>query len=130
VIVVDASAAVELVLRLPLAGAAEAEVFGADRGAHAPDLIDVESLHALRRYERRGEIAADRAREAVDDLLALPIARYPVFSLVERAWELRGRLTPYDAVYVALAEALDAPVVTVDARLAAAASGIRCVLLR
>lgn len=96
-------------------------MFDAQRGAHAPDLLNVEILHVLRRYEHRGVIDHERSRAAIADLLDLPITRYPTTALVERAWALRRNLTAYDAMYVALAEALDAPLVTVDARLAAAA---------
>lgn len=119
--VVDASAIAELLLRLPLAPAAERHVFEAEDGAAAPDLLNAEILHVLRRYERRGVIDEQRSREAVADLSDLPIARYPTMSLLERAWALRRNLTAYDAMYAALAEALGTPLVTTDGRLAAAA---------
>ena len=64
---------------------------------------------------------ARRSREALEDLLSLPITRYPTSQLLERAWELRHNFDAYDAVYVALAEALDAPLATADAPLARAA---------
>lgn len=102
------------------------------RGAHAPDLLNAEVLHVLRRYGRQGVITAQRSREMVRDLADLPIARYPTMALIDRAWSLRANLTAYDAMYVALAEALDAPLVTADARLAAAArthAGIEVALL-
>lgn len=119
--VVDASAITELLLGLPLASAAEPHVFDADEGAAAPDLLNAEILHVLRRYERRGVIDAQRSREAIADLSDLPITRYPTMTLLERAWTLRQNLTAYDAMYAALAEALGAPLVTADGRLAAAA---------
>lgn len=117
----DASAVAELLLGRPLARAVEAHVFDGESGAHAPDLLNAEILHVLRRHERRGVIDAERSRAAISDLLDLPITRYPTTALLERAWVLRANLTAYDAMYVALAEALDAPLVTMDARLAAAA---------
>ena len=75
----------------------------------------------LRRYERRGVISEARSREAIADLADLPIARYSTLPLLERAWSLRANLSAYDAMYVALAEALDTPLVTADAHLATAA---------
>lgn len=121
-IVVDASVVLELLLGLPLGTAAQEQLFGADGGAHAPDHLNAEVLHVLRRYERRGIITAERSHEGLADLLDLPIARYPSLALIERAWALRRDLTAYDALYVALAEALDASLVTADGRLSTAAA--------
>ncbi|CAN5242928.1 hypothetical protein BH18CHL2_BH18CHL2_00560 [soil metagenome] len=118
--VVDASAVAELLLKLPLGSAAERHVFDG-AGAAAPDLLNAEILHVLRRYELRGIIDAGRSREALADLLDLPITRYPTAALLERAWALRWNLTAYDAIYAALAEALGAPLITTDAKLASAA---------
>lgn len=109
----------ELLLRLGLSSSAERYVFSGG-GAAAPDLLNAEALQEIRDRERRGRIDSERSREAVDDLLALPIARYPTFQLLERAWSLRHNFTAYDAMYVALAEALDAPLVTADGHLARA----------
>lgn len=89
--------------------------------AVAPDLISAEVLHALRRYEQRGFIDAGRSRAAMEILSILPIARYPTLPLLERAWTLRPNVTAYDAMYVALAIALETPLATADARLAASA---------
>ena len=110
----------ELILGRGLAREVEPHVFGGSR-AHAPDLLHAELLHVLRRYERRGVISTTRSREAIADLVDLPIARYSTLPLLERAWSLRANLSAYDAMYVALAEALDTPLVTLDARLASAA---------
>lgn len=110
----------ELILGRQLAREVEPHVFGGSR-ASAPDLLHPELLHVLRRYERRGVISGERSREAIADLLDLPIARYSTLPLLERAWSLRANLSAYDAMYVVLAEALDTPLVTTDARLAAAA---------
>jgi len=82
--------------------------------------LNAEVLHALRRFERRGELDADRSAAAIQDLSVLPIARYPTIALLERAWELRHNFTAYDALYVALAEALDTSLVTSDEHLASA----------
>lgn len=91
-----------------------------DGDLHAPHLIDTEILHALRRLRRRGQISAERAHDARTDFAELTLVRYPHEPLNDRVWELRENLTAYDATFVALAEALDVPLVTCDARLAAA----------
>lgn len=91
----------------------------------APHLLDVEVLSAWRRRAARGGLDERRMQLARDDLKSLPIRRVPHLSLLERCWELRANLTTYDAVYVALAELIGAPLVTLDARLADA-PGPRC----
>ncbi|WP_420445220.1 type II toxin-antitoxin system VapC family toxin [Candidatus Poriferisodalis sp.] len=90
-----------------------------------PELLDVEVVSAWRKHEAAGRIDARRAELARRDLRDLPIERISHRSLMERCWELRANVTMYDAVYVALAEALDAPLVTADAKLAGA-PGIDC----
>ncbi len=91
-----------------------------DGDLHAPHLIDTEVLHALRRMLRKGQISVERAHDARTDCAELTLVRYPHEPLSDRVWELRENLTAYDATFVALAEALGAPLVTCDARLAAA----------
>ena len=86
----------------------------------APDLVDVETVSALRRQWLAGDLTEKRFRNAVEDLLALPILRFPVGPMMPRAFELRANVGAYDACYVALAESLDCVLVTADARLAAA----------
>ncbi len=86
----------------------------------APSLIDAEVLHVLRRYAFAGFISSASADRAIGELKGLDMTRYPHRDLIERVWALRHNLTAYDATYVALAEALDAPLITCDARLAAA----------
>ena len=93
--------------------------------ASIPDLADVETMHALRRLWLLGELSTDRFAVALDFLVALPVMRHPTLPLVPRVFALKENLTPYDAVYVALAEALNCPLVTVDGRLARS-PGIRC----
>ncbi|RBP15774.1 putative nucleic acid-binding protein [Roseiarcus fermentans] len=119
-IVVDASALLEFLLRTPAASAVEERLFSAGEALHAPHLVDLEIAQVLRRYVRGGQMPAGRGREALDDLGALRLARWPHDALLPRVWALRANLTAYDAAYVALAEALDAPLVTRDRRLAAA----------
>ena len=121
-IVLDASAVLDGVLD-PVANAEIAACLsGAAEPLAAPDLIDVEVLSVLRRWEHRGEITTSRAQQALGDLQALPIIRYPARALLDRAWKMRHNLTAHDAQYVALAQALPAKLLTTDDRMAAAAS--------
>ncbi len=120
-IVVDASALLEALLRTPAAKAVEKWLFDPEQTLHAPHLLDVEVAQVIRRYAANGEIDKDRGRAAVADLADFPLHRYPHDFLLPHVWDLRNNLTAYDAVYVALAEALDAPLLTRDRRLAAAA---------
>lgn len=91
-----------------------------DSDLHAPHLLDVEFQHALRRLVVSGAITDERAADARMDFADLTVIRYPHVSLADRMWELRHNVTAYDAAFLALAEALDAPLVTCDARLARA----------
>lgn len=118
-IVVDASAVID-VLVPERADPTLTERLRGDGNLHAPHLVDVEVTHALRRLVASGELSSDRASDARVDAAELRIQRYPHRPLLERAWELRNYLSVYDAVYVALAELLEAPLVTCDARLAPA----------
>jgi len=91
----------------------------------APALVDLEILSVVRRAARSGQLTERRARQALDDLAALPLRRAPHLPLVARVWELRHNLTPYDAAYVALAEVIGAALLTADASLSRA-PGIGC----
>ena len=92
---------------------------------HAPELVDVETVSALRRRWMAGDLSDERFALALDDLEVLELERFPALPLMRRAYELRANVTAYDAAYVALAEVLRCPLVTADARLARA-PGIRC----
>lgn len=96
-----------------------------DRRLAAPELVDLETTSVIRRSLRAGTLDDRRAALALGDLADLPLRRAPHRPLLARCWELRENLTPYDAAYVALAEALGAPLVTADASLAGA-PGPRC----
>ena len=120
-IVVDASAILEWLLRTPAADAVERRLFATGETLHAPHLIDVEVAQVVRRYEAAGQLDEARGLAALTDLNDLPMRRYPHGVLISRAWEMRHNLSAYDAVYVALAEALNAPLLTRDHRLAGAA---------
>ena len=121
-IVLDASAAIEWLLQTPKAAAIEARLFSktAPPGWHAPHLLDVEVAQVLRKQVAKGVMSDGRGQEALQDFLDLPLVRYPHDFLLPRVWELRKNLTAYDAVYVALAEALGFPLVTCDANIAGA----------
>jgi len=120
-IVVDASVLLEVFLRTPLATSIETRIFDSGETLHAPHLIDVEIAQVIRRYATNGDIAHDRGRAALTDLGDLPLQRYSHSLLLPRTWALRHNLTAYDAAYVALAEGLDAVLLTRDSRLASAA---------
>ena len=124
-IVLDASAAAAVLLNLGQGAAHIRERMAeSDDDLHAPHLLDVEVLSVLRRFSLRGEISQERARLALSRLPTLRLSRYPHTALLPRVWELRENVTAYDAVYIALAETLQAPLVTRDAGLARA-PGIR-----
>jgi predicted nucleic acid-binding protein len=117
-IVIDASALVELLLGgTPRAARLAARIRG--QTLHAPHLVDLETTSVLRSMEARG-LATAVAVQALADLVALAITRYPHDVVLPRIWQLRANLTVYDACYVALAESLATPLITCDARLAAA----------
>jgi predicted nucleic acid-binding protein len=118
--VVDASALIEVLLRTPAAQAIESHMFAPGQTLHAPHLIDIEVAQVIRRYAARGDIDGKRGRVALDDLGDLRMQRYPHDFLLPRVWELRNNVTAHDAVYIALAEALDAVLLTRDHRLAGA----------
>jgi predicted nucleic acid-binding protein len=120
-IVVDASAMLEVLLRTPAAKAVEKWLFDPRQTLHAPHLLDIEVAQVIRRYSANGEIDSERGRASLADLADFPLHRYPHDFLLPRIWDLRNNLTAYDAAYVSLAEVLDAPLLTRDRRLAAAA---------
>ena len=117
-IVIDASALLEILLVTPLAVRFNERIFSPSETLHAPHLIDLEIAQVLWRYLATGELGAERAKQAMDDLGDMAIYRYPHTPLLPRIWQLRHNVTAYDASYVALAEILEAPLLTSDARLA------------
>lgn len=129
-IVVDASAAIEMLLGMPAAARVRARLLEGAESLHAPHLIDLEVAQVLRRLNASGIATADRCRTALEDLADLPLVRHRHDVFLAKVWDLRHNLTAYDAVYVALAEALGAPLVTCDAKMAAAPGhGVRVEVL-
>lgn len=123
-IVVDASV-VAIALGDDGEGGRRARARLADERLSAPELLDLEVASAFRRLWAAGTLTEERAEAAMADLRDLRVERVPHRPLVGRCWELRDNVTVYDAVYIALAESLDAPLLTADRRLAAA-PGSRC----
>jgi predicted nucleic acid-binding protein len=117
-IILDASAVLELLLRTPVATKIEQRIFSRGVTLHAPHLLDVEVTQGLRRYHFQRALSARRANQALEDFGDLAISRYPHNLFLPQAWALRNNLSAYDAVYIALAEALDAVLLTCDRRLA------------
>ena len=117
-IVVDASVAIEVLLQTPAGRDLTPRLLDSNETLHAPHLIDAE-VAQVRRFVIAGEMSGERGAEALVDLAELPLVRYPHDVFLTRVWELRHNLTAYDALYVALAEALEAPLLTRDRRLAA-----------
>jgi predicted nucleic acid-binding protein len=116
-IVVDASALLEVLLHTPAAERVAEHLLATGEPLHAPHLLDLEIAQVLRRYVRGGEIDVGRAEVALADLADLPMERHPHDVLLSRVWALRANATAYDAAYLALAEALPATLVTRDGAL-------------
>ena len=117
-IVVDASAVLEVLLNTGKGNAVAERLFADGETLHVPHVLDLEVAQVLRRYAVGGHLDADRGGQALEDLLSFPLNRYPHDIFLPRIWELRQNVTAYDAAYITLAEALDAPLITTDLRLA------------
>ena len=120
-IVVDASIVVEVLLRSDAGAVLDERLLDGDDPLHAPHMLDVEVAHALRRCALHGDIDGRRGRDSLGFLAAMSIERHGHQPLLERMWQLRHNLTACDAAYLALAESLDAPLLTRDSALASVA---------
>ena len=118
--VLDASVVVELVLGTRIGARIRERLHDPMISLHGPELLDLEVLNVLRRYVRAGTVAADRAEAAVRRLDELDLQRHRHGPMLPRIWSWRANLTAYDAAYVALAEVVDCPLLTTDARLSKA----------
>jgi predicted nucleic acid-binding protein len=119
-IVVDASAVIEILLQTSLAPRLMSRALDVAERLHAPHLLDIEVTHVLRRLVLQKQIIAERGAIAMEDFSKLVIERHGHEALLPRIWQLRDSLTSYDAAYVALAEGLQAPLLTCDHKLAGA----------
>jgi predicted nucleic acid-binding protein len=119
-IVIDASALLEILLRTERADRLMERAFKGSEQMYAPQLLDIEITQVLRRLVRQKEISAARAELALQDLADLVVERHEHQTLIRRIWQLRDSLSAYDGAYLALAEALAAPLLTCDGKLAGA----------
>ena len=119
-IVLDASAAIDWLLQTDAGQRIEKRIYSRGESLHAPHLLDVEVAQVLRRLVREGAVSAQRAEQALQDLLDLRVTRYPHYVFLPRIWQLRNNLSAYDAAYVSLSEKLGATLITRDTRLASA----------
>ena len=117
-IVVDASAMLEVLLLTPAARRVGSRLFEHGETLHVPHLLDLEVAQGIRRYCLTEKLDAARGQAALQDFAGFAFIRYPHTMFLTRIWQLRTNLTAYDAAYVALAEALDAPLITRDGALA------------
>jgi len=117
-IVIDASAVLELLLRTDKGIKVQERALVSTESLHAPHLIDIEVTQTQRRLVHLKEISAARGKQALEDHVALNIKRAEHREFLDRVWAVRDSVTAYDAAYVVLAEVLDAPLITCDAKLA------------
>lgn len=116
-IVVDASVVVEILLNNPITARLGQALLDRDEAILVPHLLDLEVASALRNLTGPRRLDAHQSREILQTLADFPAKRYPHTPLLERIWELRHKFTPYDAAYIALAEATDSTLYTTDRKL-------------
>ena len=121
-IVLDASAAIDWLLQTAVGERIENRIYSRGESLHAPHLLDLEVAQVLRRLVRKAAVSAQRADQALQDLLDLRVTRYPHFVFLPHIWRLRDNFSAYDAAYVALTEKLGATLLTRDAHLATASA--------
>jgi len=124
-IVLDASSLIELLLSTPKGKSVAARISAPEESLHVPQLADIEVTHVLRRLARERDIDAGVAELAISDLRSLDLERHAHEPYLGRVWALRDGLSAYDAIYVSLAEVLEATLLTCDARMARA-RGLAC----
>lgn len=119
-IVLDASAAIDWLLRTPAGLKIGQRIYSRPVSVHVPHVLDLEVAQVLRGFVGKGSLSAERAEAALQDLTDARFTRYPHWQLLPRIWELRHNLTAYDAAYVALAELLAVPLITRDRKVSSA----------
>ena len=121
-IVLDASAAIDWLLQTSVGQRIESRIYSRGESLHAPHLLDLEVAQVLRRLVHEDAVSAERATEAIQDMLDLRVTRYPHFVFLSHIWRMRHNLSAYDAAYLALAEEISATLITRDRRLASVSS--------
>ena len=121
-IVLDASAAIDWLLQTSAGQRIESRIYSRGESLHAPHLLDLEVAQALRRLVHEDAVSAERATQAIQDMLDLRVTRYPHFVFLSHIWRMRHNLSAYDAAYLALAEEISATLITRDRRLASVSS--------
>jgi predicted nucleic acid-binding protein len=119
-IVLDASAAIDWLLHTPAGIKVDQRIFSRSESVHVPHVLDLEVAQVLRRFVRDGSLSSGRAGAALQDLMDVRFTRYPHWRLLPRIWQMRHNLTAYDGAYIALAELLNAPLITRDRRVSSA----------
>ena len=119
-IVLDASAAIDWLLRTPAGIKVDQRIYSRSESVHVPHVLDLEVAQVLRRFVRDGSLSSGRADAALQDLMDVRFTRYPHWQLLPRIWQLRHNLTAYDGAYLALAELLNAPLITRDRKVSSA----------
>ena len=119
-IVLDASAAIDWLLRTPAGIKVDQRIYSRSESVHVPHVLDLEVAQVLRRFVRDGSLSSGRADAALQDLMDVRFTRYPHSQLLPRIWQLRHSLTAYDGAYLALAELLNAPLITRDRKVSSA----------
>ena len=121
-IVLDASAAIDWLLQTAAGQQIENRIYARGESLHAPHLLDLEVAQVMRRLVREATITAQRADQALEDLLGVRLTRYPHSVFLPDIWKLRNNLSAYDAAYLVLAQRLGGTLITRDARLASASA--------
>ena len=119
-IVLDASAAIDWLLRTSAGITIDQRIYSRSESVHVPHVLDLEVAQVLRRFVREGSLSSGRADEALQDLMLARFTRYPHLQLLPRIWQLRHNLTAYDGAYISLAELLNVPLITRDRRMSSA----------
>jgi predicted nucleic acid-binding protein len=128
-IVADASAVIEVLLNTAAGTGIARRLFATEETVHVPHILDLEVLQTLRKYVRTDLMDVLRAEQARQNYTDMPLSRYSHTVLMPRIWALRHNWTAYDAAYIALAEALAAPLITCDRGMASPGHTAKVILV-